>query len=519
MVQLYYVILFLNSIVTHMMYSDMILGGRSSFSPSFNMIAVVNSSRLTLYDSKSMETLQVFSCVDKIDKFSFSPDSEYVMCCIFSRNTVQVFSVVDNEWRCRINEGVASIVNAEWAPDSRSIVTVSDFGIQMSIWSLTDSSSRIVLNPKQALCEEQSILTEYGRYLGDSKHPADTFGFSADGSMLAVVHRLESSDFIGVYMTSPWGELSKFKCKSNDVAAVMWSCTGQNIITVESSLHYSIKIYDLKGGLINEFCAYERALGVRNVARQHHGVIPTNGGYIAVGSYDDQVRLISSRTWKCVHVLPLTHPDKMTGLVGNTLSFYSEQYTDNLASDVVTTSVFDTSTDGGIASTLLQLSQSSKAKFSTTGIKELPQKLLTPKQKATMPDIPPLRGVSGISWSDSCHFLVSRSDTYPQCMWIWNAVDVTLSKLIVALDCITSSQWQPSSVSSSREGELLAYCVGTPRVYLVSMQRGEPPMCIDLPAKYNFAVTSVCWGDAKTLLLRGRESFVALNLDSGVLSC
>ena len=92
---------------------------------------------------------------------------------------------------------------------------------------------------------------------------------------------------------------------------------------------------------------------MRNVARQHHAVIPTTGGYIAVGSYDDQVRLISSRTWKCVHVLPLTHPDKMTGLVGNTLSFYSEQYTDNLASDVATTSVYDTSTDEGVDSTLL----------------------------------------------------------------------------------------------------------------------------------------------------------------------
>ena len=90
------------------MFGEVILGSCSAWSPSSAYIATINSSRVTIRDGKSLETLQVHSCVDKIDKFAFSPDSAYIMCCVFSRNTVQVFSIADGDWRCRINEGVAA---------------------------------------------------------------------------------------------------------------------------------------------------------------------------------------------------------------------------------------------------------------------------------------------------------------------------------------------------------------------------------------------------------------------------
>ena len=115
-----------------------ITGGNVAYSPSSSMVASVLGSRLTVRELPSLEVKHIYLCIDKVEKLEFSPDSKYVMCCVFSRNAVQVFSIQDPEWKCRINEGVAGIISAKWSTDSRHIITESDFGIQLTVWSLCD---------------------------------------------------------------------------------------------------------------------------------------------------------------------------------------------------------------------------------------------------------------------------------------------------------------------------------------------------------------------------------------------
>lgn len=152
-------------------------GGFSQLSPTDGVVATANASRVTVRMLPSMETLQVYSCVDKIDEMCFSPDGEYILCGIYSRNTVQVFSVADGDWKCRINEGAASIVKAAWAPDSRNVVTMSDFGIQLSVWFLIENAFSIIANPKAEAVQG--------------------FAFRQDGYHLCVLHRVNSVDHIG----------------------------------------------------------------------------------------------------------------------------------------------------------------------------------------------------------------------------------------------------------------------------------------------------------------------------------
>jgi WD40 repeat protein len=133
-----------------------------SFSYSSQYIASAAGAVLTIRDSTSLETLQVYTCVDKIDHIEFSYDSAYILCEIRSRSVVQVFSVADNEWRCRINESVAGIVSATWSPDSRHILIESGFGIQLAIWSMLDSSSYIVSCPKPG--SQLVSFSDCGRY-------------------------------------------------------------------------------------------------------------------------------------------------------------------------------------------------------------------------------------------------------------------------------------------------------------------------------------------------------------------
>ena len=57
-----------------------------------------------LFDAESLEVVNMITCVDKIEKIEFSPDSKYVLCAMYDRCAIQVFSLDDPSWKCRINE-------------------------------------------------------------------------------------------------------------------------------------------------------------------------------------------------------------------------------------------------------------------------------------------------------------------------------------------------------------------------------------------------------------------------------
>ncbi len=70
------------------------------------------------------------------------------MCVLFSRTAVQLFSIPNSPvsgtsdvdvWKCRINEGIAGMVNAIWSPCSTFVITESDFGIHLCCWALFES--------------------------------------------------------------------------------------------------------------------------------------------------------------------------------------------------------------------------------------------------------------------------------------------------------------------------------------------------------------------------------------------
>lgn len=86
-------------------FSDAIRGTKIVVSPSGEWLLSYFGSRLSIIDAHSLEIFRVCSCVDKIEQCVFSPDSAYILCALFARNAVQVFSVFDMDWNCRINEG------------------------------------------------------------------------------------------------------------------------------------------------------------------------------------------------------------------------------------------------------------------------------------------------------------------------------------------------------------------------------------------------------------------------------
>lgn len=59
-----------------------------------------------------------------------------------------MWSIEQPEWTCKIDEGSAGLVSCLWAPDSRHILTTTDFQLRMTLWSLTSKSISYIKYPK-----------------------------------------------------------------------------------------------------------------------------------------------------------------------------------------------------------------------------------------------------------------------------------------------------------------------------------------------------------------------------------
>ena len=230
-------------------YSDVMIGSMASYSPSGSYLATVFGIKVTVRDTVTLDVIQIFQCIDKPDKMEFSPDSEYIVCAYLARGAIQCFSMPDPDWKCRINEGVSGFINVFWMPNSRSIITVSDFGIQLTVWSLLDSTTHIISSPKQGL----------GNLTVNQASRQQLLSFTDCSRFLGIVHRMELHDYIGVYSTEPFNELSRFKSKSNDVAALYWTPSSTHIVTVDSPLTYKVVIYTASGEVSHPKSASLRA--------------------------------------------------------------------------------------------------------------------------------------------------------------------------------------------------------------------------------------------------------------------
>ncbi|KDP40396.1 hypothetical protein JCGZ_03875 [Jatropha curcas] len=110
--------------------------GSCCFSPNARYIAVVVDYQLVIRDTLSFKVVQLFSCLYKISYIEWALDSEYILRGFSKRPMVQAWSLSQPEWTCKIDEGPAGIAYARWSPNSRRILTTSEFQLRLTAWSL-----------------------------------------------------------------------------------------------------------------------------------------------------------------------------------------------------------------------------------------------------------------------------------------------------------------------------------------------------------------------------------------------
>jgi len=99
-----------------------------------------------------------------ITHIGWSWDSEYVFGAHSKQGVINVYKITDETWNARIVAGVEGLARVEWAPDGRSIICFSEWGVgqhillsrpydiqhlqlRVTIWSLATGSATYIQFP------------------------------------------------------------------------------------------------------------------------------------------------------------------------------------------------------------------------------------------------------------------------------------------------------------------------------------------------------------------------------------
>jgi WD40 repeat protein len=197
---------------------------------------------------------------------------------------VQVFSLENPDWKCKIDEGSAGLTRVNWSPDSRHILTTSDFSLRITVWSLMNKSVSYMKYPKSI---------------------ANCYQFSADSKYMLLGERRDCKDFCSIFACDNWQLLKHFEVDTENFEGLSWCPSGSTFAVWDSPLEYKVLVYNIDGQCVNKFQPNKcGSLGVRCVEW-----LPS-GQLLAIGSYDQKVRLLNYITYKMI--LEFEHPIKIS---------------------------------------------------------------------------------------------------------------------------------------------------------------------------------------------------------------
>lgn len=61
-----------------------------SYSPDGKYLACVVEYRLIIREAESLQVVQLYSCLDRVQYIEWAPNSLYVLCGLFTRSIIQV---------------------------------------------------------------------------------------------------------------------------------------------------------------------------------------------------------------------------------------------------------------------------------------------------------------------------------------------------------------------------------------------------------------------------------------------
>ncbi|GBF93064.1 hypothetical protein Rsub_05675 [Raphidocelis subcapitata] len=453
-------------------------------SPDGAHVASAVDWQLTIREVESLQTVQIYSCLDKIHRLEWSPNSRYVACGLDDRATVQVWSLEDPEWACRIDEGPAGVTNCRWSPDGLSVLIVADFSVRLTVWSLVDRR-----------CS----------YLPGPKHAARGLAFDPAGRRMAVLERKECKDWVALYDHSAadgWSLRSRFVLDTLDAADLAWSPDGSKIAVWDSPLQYKVVVHAADdGACLSVFCAYDDALGAKAAAWAPGGCA------LAVGSFDQVARVLNGVTWQ--PLLECHHGSPVEGPRGAAVYRELEEARGVLAP-------VQAPQPGGPAGSPPR--REARARYAVCPLPFEVASVPPPKDKPN-----PKLGVGTLAWSPDGQLLATVNDNMPHAVWVWDLRTADLAAALSHVSPVRALAWAPAAAAAAGDGgggggagggarrqgagaggERLGVVTGGDRLYLWS-PAGASVVHVPVPG---FAARGLAWAPGGgAVALHGKDAF------------
>ncbi|KAF4573059.1 Centrosome-associated WD domain-containing protein [Pleurotus pulmonarius] len=391
-----------------------------------------------------------------ISHIGWSCDSEYLFAACAKSGTVQIFKLADEEWTAHIDSGAEGLVKAEWAPDGRTVLCFSEWGLRVTLWSL---------------------VTGRASYINFPIHPDRGYTFRADGRYLIMAERHKSKDTLGLYdVAEGYKPVRHFPLPTSSLSSLALSPSGNHLAIWEGPLEYKLYIISLNGDLLGSFAPdHDPGFGIRGVAWH-----PT-GMFLAVGGWDDKVYILDSLSWGPVATLGLT------GRLGSNITFWREP----------SQWVEDTDGRGFLSYERIQGPQ-------TIPIGRVDHSKL------------PKAGIVQMEWNKTGTLLMTRYENVPNAVYLYDFPTPSqefapkLRSVLIHSSPVLQVRWNPI-----RKGNL-ALCCGLRSIYTWSDEwlgdndvEEEMAECIGVPTK-QFQTRSFKWApDGKGIIL----------FDQGIFCC
>lgn len=455
-------------------------GGLCSWSPNGRYIALVASrARLIIRDSSDLQVLRsevvIFSAnensqssdVNVINKIQFSADSEFIFAANFKLGVTQVFRVLHSDWKAKITEGPGGLVDINFSPDSRHLISFADFNVKLTIWSLIEKRTRYIKFPKSEDCVK----------------------FSHDGNFLAVVERRDGKDCVSLFSCDDWNVYHHFEVNFQNTATgcagLCWS-PGSNLICLYSDhLEYECHVYSIPSG--QRLLAYKAdrntyGIGVRNV------VWSPCGKLLAIGGGDSKLRVFNSINWSLILELDVSNQLKAEH---GTLIYEEKEL-----------SINEVDID-------LKIAKEWNSKRIDTQYFKIDKR---PVQLATTSKLryeKNSHGINEMKFSPNGLYLSITNDLMPTCVFVFDVLNLRIDTILAHRHLVVKCEWGPGRDKSQLmiltrdDGMLHAY---TP----------HGVACLGLPSiNKEYEAHDLVWNPkGKALALVGKKSVICCRLGS-----
>src|SRR4051812_39775987 len=101
-----------------MNFSDYIqqTNGIVKYSPSGDLVAIAKTFEVKIYETNSLKPMHSYTFIDVVSHLEWSYDNSFILIGIAKRGIAFAKSLVDDDWHCKIDEGMAGLLSCRWGP-------------------------------------------------------------------------------------------------------------------------------------------------------------------------------------------------------------------------------------------------------------------------------------------------------------------------------------------------------------------------------------------------------------------